>query len=400
MSRKKPVAQSAQTDIAARYTVLQEQSKRLQDALAQLGLFFEAAHERDPLPSLGDLARALMEADELHIAVPAGMRETSGDDPHQLTQAIAINGRTVGRFTARRARPFDAEDYELAFVIGQLIGVVLEQSSLYSQVEQYQQQVQANTDTLDRLLLFERRVVSNLASPQQIALTLATLVPEMVGSERASLLLVPADQPDAPELVLSNGGMTSIERAREVRAGGLAGLVLRERRPIIIDETDTDRRWLSLEEYDAPTRCAMAAPLIWGDQILGVLTATTTRSRLFNTSHLNLLELIAHNISLALYSANLKARLEALQTTMAGTIHSLNNALQAAQVCIQQLLPDDPQEMGMHVDASDLRKVATAIEEVSESANQLNIAHFKLLALMMAASQSDPEPGQDGAQVG
>ncbi|NJM05302.1 GAF domain-containing protein [Candidatus Gracilibacteria bacterium] len=117
---------------------------------------------------------------------------------------------------------------------------------------------------------------------QQLGVQFATQVTAMVGGDRASLLLTLPATAQMPMLILSNGAVSSTERALAVRDNGLAGLVLRERRPLIIDETDTDRRWFSLSahEYDAPTRCAMAVPLIWGERVLGVITVTTTQTHL------------------------------------------------------------------------------------------------------------------------
>lgn len=389
MGSRKSTGQFLRDNTHTQINTLVDQNARLHQALNQFGLFFEAAHERDPLPLLRELTCELFQADDLQIDIPAGRYHPSDEDSHILTQSIALSGRTVGRFTARRARPFDTQDHELAFVVGQVLGIVLEQLSLYSQVEQYQQQAQANADTLDRLLVFKRQVVSNLGSPEQIALTLAALIPDMIGCERASLLLTSMNKPNMPQLVLSNGTVASSARARTVHEEGLAGLVFRERRPLIIDETDTDRRWMSLEQYGSPTRCAMAAPLIWGDQILGVLTVTTTRSRLFNTSHLNLLELIAHNISLALYSANFKARITGVQTDVAHLLHQLNNALMATSISFQQLLPETPGETDILISVRAVEKVAETLEALGEAAAVLNVAHAQLLTLLTSPTQTD-----------
>ncbi|MCS6889408.1 MAG: GAF domain-containing protein, partial [Chloroflexus sp.] len=222
-----------------------------------------------------------------------------------------------------------SDDRELLTALGQIVGVVLEHSSLQSQLDQYLNQARAHADTLDQLLQFGRMVTSATTDPLHLGLQLATQVPAMVGGERASLLLIPLDNAESPMLLLSNGHVATPERAREVREHGFAGLVLREGQPLIIDETDADRRWLSLRmrEYDAPTRCAMAAPLRWGQRLLGALTVTTTQSRRFDSSHLNLLELVACHISLAIYASDLETRrkqsaklLDEIETQMRTTL--------------------------------------------------------------------------------
>jgi GAF domain-containing protein len=99
---------------------------------------------------------------------------------------------------------------------------------------------------------------------------------------------------------------------------------------LIIDETDTDRRWvgLRLSQSDERTRCAMAAPLIWGERTIGALTVTTTQSRLFNTAQLNLLELVACQVSIAIHAAHLEAQLGLLARRLDGLASILEAALQ------------------------------------------------------------------------
>ncbi len=305
---------------------------RLHYILENLGLFFEAVHEHDPLPLLCDLTAELLDTHDVEIAIPSGISVSHGSDAYLLGQAIAIKGQPIGRLVVRRATPFSSEERALAFMIAQLVGVVVEQNSLQGQIVQYHQQVQANTETLDQLLNLKRQIVSGHLNPQEVSMRLTTHVQVMVGGERASLLIVSNDNCDSPQLFLSDGTVATTERACEVRDHGLAGMVLRERRPLIIDETDTDQRWvsMSLDTYEAPSRCAMAVPLIWGDKILGVLTVTTTRSHLFGTLHLGLLELIGHNVALALRSVSLHTRMQRLSAMMAEISTTLTTMLHHA----------------------------------------------------------------------
>jgi transcriptional regulator with GAF, ATPase, and Fis domain len=369
----------------------QDSGNRLRHALANLGLFFEAARERDPIPSLQEIAGDLLQTDDLEIAIPAGAGPVQYDDAQTLALPITFGGRPIGRLRMQRKQAFDAEDRTIAFMISQIISVVLEQSSLHGQIEQYHQQARANADTLEQLLIFKRQIVGGVTDPLHVALLLATQVPEMVGGDRASLLIVPEDQPDVPQLVLSNGTIASLERAREVRDTGLAGLVFRERRPLIIDETETDQRWLSmsLKSFEAPSRCAMAVPVVWADQVLGVLTVTTTQSRLFDPSHLNLLELVAHNVSLVLHSATLNERLGKLMRLLAEAMHDLHAPLQSTHQTLQQLLPEGPDvsaDTRIAVTVGDLRTLAAALSRISSTTEQIQRAYDELLTLQQTVA--------------
>jgi GAF domain-containing protein len=75
----------------------------------------------------------------------------------------------------------------------------------------------------------------------------------------------------------------------------------------------------------------MAAPLRWGSRLLGAITVTTTRSRRFDSSHLNLLELVACHISLAIYAADLEVRRKRSVKHLNAIQDHINAALTAAR---------------------------------------------------------------------
>jgi GAF domain-containing protein len=312
---------------------LKSRTARLREALSGCGALLAAARRSDPLPMLRDLVGDWLHAETVKIEVPAGTGALQSDDPLLLCGPVTIGRRVIGRIEARRDWPFDEDDRALIAALGQLIGAAFEHATLEGQVDQYASQAQANADTLDRLLAFGREVVSLAAEPIALARQFIAQVPEMVGGDRASVLLIPPDEPEQPVLVLSNGHISTPERASEVLEHGLAGMVLRERAPLIIDETDTDRRWLGLRlsENDTRTRCAMTAPLLSGERALGALTVTTTRSRLFNPAQLDLLELVASNVAIALHAANLEARQARLAARLGAMAGELEVALLAAE---------------------------------------------------------------------
>ncbi len=305
-------------------------SRRLHEALVGCGAFFAAVRRQaDPLPTLRDLAADWLHAEQLDLVIPAGTGSLHTQESGLLCGPILIGRRVIGRIEARRSLPYTEDDQALMVALGQIIGAALEFSAQQGQLDQHYHQSQAHTDTLDRLLGFGRLVVSATSNPRQLALELVVQVPHMVTGERAGLLLLPVNAPDSPILALSNGTFSSTERACEVRDHGLAGLVLSSGVPIIIDETDTDARWLAIRdrEEDAPTRCAMAVPLVWGQHLLGALTVTTTQSRLFGTPQLNLLELAACHISLAVHAANSDAVLAQTHSTVSDLLYELDLAM-------------------------------------------------------------------------
>ncbi len=385
MDISEPAEQPGNTHHVIQESFVAPHFSGLREILTNISLFFDAAHEHDPLPILQELSCELLQTNSVQIMIPTGSAHAEHDNPYRLTQFIMINGRRVGRLDAHRTFPFTTDDRALAFLISQLISTVLEQTALHSQLEQYHQQSRATLDTLEQLLEFMQGIVTTTTNWRQVAISLTMHVPRIVGGQRASLLIIPAHQPDTPALVLSNGTIVSPERAREVRDSGLAGLVLRECRPLIIDETQTDQRWLSmgLANYESPSRCAMAVPLIWGRHILGVLTVTTSNSRLFDTSHLNLLELIGHNISLVLHNLTLEDQLHQVLNLFTTEQDMLRSPLHAAHHYLQMYSTAQAEQESIPITVKDMQLIRTALEHVVMLEQQLRSAHQQLYALQM-----------------
>lgn len=318
--------------------VLQGRLVRYHRFLAAFSSLLAAAGHSDPIPALKEIAAHLLQADDVDIAVPAGLGQAPHGSAHYLERPVPIGGRPMGSLRAWRSAPFDEDDANVAACIGQIVGDVFERSALQSRLDEQQYAADAYAATCDQLLAFSQYLNRSDSTPVQTAIELAIRVPEMVGGERASLLLLGLDGKDEPLLILSNGSISPTMRAVMVRDQGLAGLVLRENHSLIIDQTDTDQRWLSLNARasGSPTRCAMAVPLHWAGTTIGVLTVTTTRSNVFGTSHLSLLELAGSYVALALRYAELNSAWEryshhnrSLQSQIDALVQQAHQQLQA-----------------------------------------------------------------------
>lgn len=340
---------------------LQGKIKRYHRFLAAFSSLLAVAGQSDPIPGLKEIAAHLLQADEVDIIVPAGLTQVPQGVIHYLERPVPIGGRPLGSLRAWRSYPFDEDDLAMATCIGQIAGDVFERAALQSRVDEQQYAAEAYAATCDQLLAFGQYLNNGNNTPLQAAVELAIRVPEMVGADRASLLLLGLDGKDEPLLILSNGSISSTARAIMVRDQGLAGMVLRENRSIIIDQTDTDQRWLALNTRDsgAPTRCAMAVPLNWAGSTLGVLTVTTTRSNVFGTSHLSLLELASSYVALALRHAEMHSAWRSYSQHVATIQAQIDTALEQAR---------------LHMQAGDFDRLA-------ETLNQIHAANARFSSL-------------------
>jgi adenylate cyclase len=124
---------------------------------------------------------------------------------------------------------------------------------------------------------------------------------DSIGAVRASIILT---QDDLPHLYSStrNSAMTPLE---DILRDGIAGWVLRERKPAIIEDTRDDRRWMAAMTHQRMVRSVAAVPIIREGQVLGVITLVHHTPGYFTAEHLDLLDSVAAQSAIALENAEL-----------------------------------------------------------------------------------------------
>ena len=86
---------------------------------------------------------------------------------------------------------------------------------------------------------------------------------------------------------------------------GLVGWVIQNRQSTIVDDTDTDDRWLPLLGSGAEHRSVLSAPLFTGDDVWGVLMLFSPTPNRFSKAQLQLVETAAAQVSPSIYNAEL-----------------------------------------------------------------------------------------------
>lgn len=161
---------------------------------------------------------------------------------------------------------------------------------------------------LDELSALYR--VASLATthgdPTAVMQEVVNVVSDAVGSQRAMLFLydLPSNQ-----LVLKADGPDSEVRIL-LQDAPLLAKTIRSRSPEISNDLSRDSagRSVLIEMFDANEM--MAAPLIAGDEVLGVLAAVNAHSGAFTPADLRLLTIVADRAALTIQNAALIARLE------------------------------------------------------------------------------------------
>jgi sigma-B regulation protein RsbU (phosphoserine phosphatase) len=170
---------------------------------------------------------------------------------------------------------------------------------------------------------------------------------DLTGAEKGSLFLL--DRNGAVvESILTRADATPKQRSQligRVLDKGLAGWVRRNRRAGLVEDTQSDDRWLDLPDQPYSVRSALAVPILRDEKILGLLTLLHARAGHFSEQTAELLKMTAGQIAIALENARLYSRLENYSK-------ALDAELEKGKKIQRDFLPADiPSIPGWEIDA-------------------------------------------------
>lgn len=169
--------------------------------------------------------------------------------------------------------------------------------------------------TQSRLLQdFVSLAKSSAKEPMLAAILQKTLdlTAELTKAETGSLFLLDPDGV-VRDCILTRGPRHSkecLDLTGTVLREGLAGWVMRNRRIGLISDTEKDHRWINLPDQPYTVRSAMAVPILRGDELLGILTLLHSLPNIFHQGTVDVMEVTAGQLGVALESAKLYAKLE------------------------------------------------------------------------------------------
>ena len=163
---------------------------------------------------------------------------------------------------------------------------------------------QRNTKTLLDILT---EVSASLDLDLALNRTLA-LLNDTVGADQGTVMML---NPEDNKLHYRAGnGYLSDAKYRDRQFAldvgeGLAGWVVKNREAILIEDLDEDGRWVPQKSDLERHRSAVAAPLMVGEDVIGVLLVFNRNVSFFNPEQLGLIKVIAGQVAVAINNANL-----------------------------------------------------------------------------------------------
>lgn len=161
-----------------------------------------------------------------------------------------------------------------------------------------------------------------------------------VGGERGSIVVLDdTGKPiDATIIYGKRFQDHSVKQLNETVERGLAGWVVRHRKPALVPNTSLDERWLRLaddsDDQSGP-KSAICVPLLARERLVGVLTLVHSVPNVFNDEHLHLMQAIADQASVAVLNARLyteSQRTARVMSALADGAAAINTSLEMPDV--------------------------------------------------------------------
>jgi len=238
---------------------------------------------------------------------------------NKVVGAIAVQSLEVSRAE-------NEEDLSLLLTIATQAAAALQNAHLYQQIRRFntelERRVQQRTEELaeaNRQLTLEKeraqalyRITRELGASLDLDRVLnraLDLVSQAIGASHGAILML--DTPSnkmAYRLLLGQGRpLTPEERAIPISQDvGLVGWVMQNRKPLILADAPQDRSWVVAPLVAlGEVRSVIAAPLMLGDEVLGILALSDAQANLFNAEHARLVSAAASQVAQAISNAEL-----------------------------------------------------------------------------------------------
>jgi len=161
-----------------------------------------------------------------------------------------------------------------------------------------------------------------------------------VGGERSSIVVMDDSGKPVDATIVYGKQLHehTTQQLRDTMERGLAGWVVQYGKPALVPDTSKDERWLHRADDSANksgAKSAICVPLMTRDRLVGVLTLVHSSPNAFNEQHLELMQAIADQVSVAVLNAHLyneSQRTARVMTALAEAAAAINTSLEMTDV--------------------------------------------------------------------
>jgi len=218
----------------------------------------------------------------------------------ELAVPLITKNKVIGviDLEAREPSYFKEDHARLLGLIASRIAVSIENARLYTRIAR-----QANTLAL---LTEISRELTSILNVDQLLKRVGDLLQKIIDYQMFSILLLD----DTKQKLVHRFSVRFKENVHikhDIPLGqGLVGAAAQEKRAILVPDVSKDHRYIKV---NAETRSELCVPLIYKDNVIGVLDLEHTRRAYFHEDHLRAVSTLAAQIAIAIENATLYERL-------------------------------------------------------------------------------------------
>jgi signal transduction histidine kinase len=185
------------------------------------------------------------------------------------------------------------------------------------------------TENRTNLILEVTRRFTSTLELDKVLDQVLTLTVDAIGAERGSIFVLDrAGQ--VTHQILARWYLPPHQSKQAVSAvlgQRVAGHVFRYRQPVLVTDTESDRRWVRFADDPHITRSALSVPLLYRGQLNGILTLTHAQPRHFDEDDLALGINIAGQAAIAVENARLFDRVRHERATLNAVISGVSEGI-------------------------------------------------------------------------
>lgn len=230
--------------------------------------------------------------------------DIEGNAKSMLSIPVMSKNNLLGVLSLLRtaAQPvFSMLDLQSLSVFSVFVGYLIENNELYYQVNrQLSESTKLNALTNALLTIFDMDLLLKVAGKK---------IADLMEAEKCSLMLLK----DNKLLIKSAHGIDEdiIKKVRVKVGDGVAGWVVEKGKPLMIADIDKDPRFRSKKNRKYKSKSFLSVPIKVNGQAIGVLNVTNRRNnKAFSAKDLNLLEILATSIVLAIQNIEFVEKLK------------------------------------------------------------------------------------------
>ena len=190
------------------------------------------------------------------------------------------------------------------------------------------------------LLIKVSREVATALDLRTVLQRLTFAAIQYVGGERGSIVVIDGQGKPLDATIVYGKQLHehTTQQLRDTVERGLAGWVMQHLKPALVPDTSKDERWLRRDDDSVDksgAKSAICVPLMAREQLVGVLTLVHSIPNAFNEEHLELMQAIADQASVAVLNARLyteSQRTGRVMSALAEGAAAINTSLELPDV--------------------------------------------------------------------